>query len=121
MNSNNNLCKKCNKFYGRQETQGYCSVCFKGEKLQDIIQKNEENISTSTTPLPPVQQNKFNCFKCEQKVGYLGFKCKCNYIFCRTHRHYVDHDCTFDFKSNDREKFIKNIDIEELSVKITKI
>ena len=37
-------------------------------------------------------------------VGYNGFKCKCEYIFCGAHRHFSDHSCDFDYKSYDRIK-----------------
>lgn len=71
--------------------------------------KMEEMVQTSTRP---VQTNPHACWICNKKVGYLGFKCKCEYIFCGTHRHFSDHNCDFDYKSYDRQKLVKNSGLE---------
>ena len=35
----------------------------------------------------PVQKNPGRCFTCNKRVGLTGFKCRCDYVFCSTHRH----------------------------------
>ena len=34
----------------------------------------------------PVQKNPGRCFACNKRVGLTGFKCRCDYVFCSTHR-----------------------------------
>jgi hypothetical protein len=128
-------CVQCKVYYGSEERQGMCSVCFKEfknnqgkseatqapSKSNDTISneisvnslvedvKMEEIQSQPLQPVEPVivkpvQTNPHACWICNKKVGYLGFKCKCEYIFCGTHRHFSDHNCEFDYKSYDREK-----------------
>lgn len=50
----------------------------------------------------PVQKNKNKCFQCKKKVGFLGFECKCAFIFCAGCRFPSDHHCTFNFRDRDR-------------------
>ena len=128
----NNTCTKCNKFFGTKEMQGLCSVCFKqdgGVKKMSIDETKPTEEKSIEVALPeekieevikPTQSNRFNCWKCDKKVGYLGFKCKCNYIFCASHRHFTDHACDFDYKTNDRAK-LNNQDCFVDSKKVEKI
>lgn len=65
-----------------------------------------------------VQADTTRCWSCNKKVGLLGFKCRCDYVFCSSHRYvltpacadrardshlslrYSDkHECPFDYKS----------------------
>jgi hypothetical protein len=111
------LCIKCNEFYGSEERQGMCSVCFK--KIKPIEEsKAESTIETQPAEVleavkepemklestKPVQTNMMNCWVCNVKVGYLGFKCHCEYVFCGKHRHFSEHNCDFDYKNYDRSK-----------------
>jgi hypothetical protein len=119
------LCSKCQQFYGSQATQGFCSVCFKTEckpidqiqKKEDLLiqteDKKEENIIESRVDdlkgsAKPVQLNKDICWKCSKRVGYLGFSCKCGYIFCGVHRHFTEHNCDYDYKTVERERLMKD-------------
>lgn len=125
MNSDkSDLCVNCHQFFGSVERKGMCSVCFK--KNQNNVSNNTvTNSNENNAPLKsdfkeqeqekekeeqpekvvkPEQTNKFVCWKCETKVGYLGFKCNCGYIFCGKHRHFSEHNCDFDFKAHDRSK-----------------
>ena len=38
----------------------------------------------------------------------MGFKCKCEYVFCKNHRLPEDHHCDFDFMTRDRKILEKN-------------
>jgi hypothetical protein len=124
------FCVKCNEYYGSEERQGMCSVCFKKYKPNEEVKKPEENkqaevVEKPTIPEPikessevkadepvitepekvrPKQTNAMNCWVCNVKVGYLGFKCHCEYVFCGKHRHFSEHNCDFDYKSYDRSK-----------------
>ena len=48
------------------------------------------------------------CNKCNKKIKLVEqFKCKCNQLLCTIHRYSDTHDCTFDWKSHDREILTK--------------
>jgi len=55
----------------------------------------------------PVQENKERCWACNKKVGLTGFTCRCEYVFCSTHRYADEHKCTFDYKKMGREVLAK--------------
>lgn len=54
-----------------------------------------------------VQKNTSRCWSCRKKVGLTGFKCRCGYVFCGTHRHAEAHECDFDFRSAGRGQLEK--------------
>ena len=53
------------------------------------------------------QENIEKCWKCNVRIGLLGFKCKCSYVFCGIHRYFYEHDCTYDWLNHDREILLK--------------
>ena len=114
------LCIKCKQFFASEITKGFCSVCYKTEgKMDDNIciekrietptpveEKKEEKVIVEEVK-KPIQAAKDQCWKCEKKVGYLGFTCRCTYTFCGVHRHFIEHNCDFDYKSMERERLKK--------------
>jgi hypothetical protein len=98
-------CKMCKENYGSEGRGWLCSICFKVSedlklvKEKDQTVKMQEQKADEVIPNRPIQQNKYNCWFCEKKVGHLGFKCDCLYIFCKTHRHFSDHNCDYDPKT----------------------
>lgn len=40
-------------------------------------------------------------------ISMRSLVCKCDGVFCRMHRLPEDHDCTFDWKTYEREKFVQ--------------
>ncbi|KAG2331899.1 hypothetical protein Bca52824_003079 [Brassica carinata] len=54
---------------------------------------------------PP--QDPKRCLTCRRRVGITGFRCRCGYVFCGTHRYAEQHECTFDFKRVGKEKIAK--------------
>lgn len=56
----------------------------------------------------PVQKNTTRCFDCNKRVGLTGFKCRCGYVYCATHRYAEKHDCPFDYKTAGRQTLAKN-------------
>jgi hypothetical protein len=46
-----------------------------------------------------IQKDTTRCWSCTKKVGLLGFKCRCDYVYCATHRYSDKHECSFDYKS----------------------
>ncbi|XP_050214801.1 zinc finger A20 and AN1 domain-containing stress-associated protein 3 [Mercurialis annua] len=47
------------------------------------------------------------CMTCRKRVGLTGFKCRCDMVFCGTHRYPEQHECAFDFKSMGKEQIAK--------------
>lgn len=66
------------------------------------------------------QLDKTKCWVCLRKVGLLGFKCRCDYIFCSKHRHYTDHACDYDYKTPAREELARKNPVVQ-GIKIVKI
>ncbi|RKP39356.1 hypothetical protein BJ085DRAFT_857, partial [Dimargaris cristalligena] len=59
----------------------------------------------------PTQKNKGRCFMCRAKIPLAKQainKCKCDYVFCDTHRYPDRHDCDFDHCQRDRALIAKN-------------
>ena len=55
-------------------------------------------------PEPPKKQlNTSRCYTCNKKIGLLGFKCKCEFVYCAAHRAEDKHSCTFDYKAQGKE------------------
>jgi AN1-type zinc finger protein 5/6 len=62
------------------------------------------------------------CDQCNKKVGLLGQKCKCERVFCISHLHAEEHNCTFDYRAEAKENLKRSADkLSELSVKLDKI
>ncbi len=61
MNPNNKYCVKCNKFWGSDEKNGYCSVCFKEEgKVLNLDKLKESDTKMDIDqPQKPVQVKVF--------------------------------------------------------------
>lgn len=117
--------KQCN-FYGRNDTEGYCSLCYKRkfkeskelEKLDDPIEPlskktkiESDNQTLHFAPLapPPLQTDLTRCWNCRKKIGLLGFECHCGYKFCGKHRYPEKHKCSYDFAKTQREQLRKQL------------
>jgi len=53
------------------------------------------------------QQDPTRCWSCNKKVGLLGFRCRCEYVFCGLHRYADKHECPFDYKTLGRAQLTK--------------
>jgi len=67
------------------------------EPQQDEEQEQNRRAQTDTT----------RCFSCNKKVGLLGFRCRCDYVFCSMHRYSDKHECSFDYKSMNKAALAK--------------
>eukprot|EP01113_Clastostelium_recurvatum_P038838 TRINITY_DN585_c0_g1_i1.p1 TRINITY_DN585_c0_g1~~TRINITY_DN585_c0_g1_i1.p1 ORF type:complete len:171 (-),score=42.85 TRINITY_DN585_c0_g1_i1:121-633(-) len=54
-----------------------------------------------------IQKDTTRCWSCNKKVGLLGFRCRCEYVFCGLHRYSDKHECPFDYKTLGREQLSK--------------
>lgn len=60
------------------------------------------------TPGKPEQKNHSRCFACNKRVGLTGFKCTCEYTFCASHRLAEAHECSFDYKTTQRQRLAQS-------------
>jgi len=99
-------------FYGNPMTKNYCSKCYKdvGQTLEAEEKKQEvppsvtvENETELVTKKRKKQKKKNRCYVCKKKVGILGFECRCEFVFCSSHRYPEEHECDFDVKQLQRD------------------
>ena len=119
------LCAKCMSFYANPQFAGYCSKCYKEvavEKQQDGGIKQSEgqaNADAQQTETKPMikQEDHSICWSCKKKAGMMGYKCKCEYTFCKKHRMPEAHQCEFDFVNEGKTlltKFNPNLQPDKL-------
>jgi CCR4-NOT transcriptional regulation complex NOT5 subunit len=65
------------------------------------------NVDDNANGERTVQKNKERCFQCRKKVGLLGFTCKCDFVFCSSHRYPKEHQCKYDHASVTRTQLTK--------------
>jgi AN1-type zinc finger protein 5/6 len=75
---------------------------------------------SSASPSSSPQTDATRCWECKKKVGLLGIKCRCNYIYCSKHRYSDQHNCQFDFKAREKD-LLKQRLVQVAGEKITKI
>lgn len=59
------------------------------------------------SPLTSGSSKPNRCDMCRKKVGLTGFKCRCDGMFCGSHRYSDAHSCSFDYKAAGREAIAK--------------
>jgi type IV secretory pathway VirB10-like protein len=130
------LCSAGCGFFGNPLTSNMCSKCYRDAQArlqqqqqppQPTENKSElvkpqvgDQAATASAPAveqPEEQEQEQNdrrpqtdttrCFSCNKKVGLLGFKCRCDYVFCSMHRYSDKHDCSFDYKSMNKAALTK--------------
>ena len=57
---------------------------------------------------------------CVRKIKITDFACKCEKYYCKFHKDPLNHDCSYDYKENNKkQKLIENMECK--SEKIQKI
>ncbi|EEF38511.1 zinc finger A20 and AN1 domain-containing stress-associated protein 3 isoform X2 [Ricinus communis] len=69
-------------------------------KAEVVVEDKEETAAETV-----VRPNR--CLTCRKRVGLTGFKCRCEMVFCGTHRYPEQHGCTFDFKAMGKKQIAK--------------
>ncbi|KAJ2746774.1 hypothetical protein GGI20_001104 [Coemansia sp. BCRC 34301] len=76
-----------------------------GSTVQSPLAALSAPVSGASTPTKRTQVNKGRCFSCRARVPLVKQttnKCRCDYVFCDTHRFPDQHDCEFDHMARDR-------------------
>ncbi|KAG7572726.1 Zinc finger AN1-type [Arabidopsis suecica] len=68
-------------------------------KKRAAEEEEEEGAASSQDPK--------RCLTCRRRVGITGFRCRCGFVFCGTHRYAEKHECSFDFKRIGKDKIAK--------------
>lgn len=58
------------------------------------------------------------CDFCRKKVGLLGFKCKCDKLFCTSHLQPEIHSCSIDYRVAGVENLKKTMEVGALKDKM---
>ncbi|KHJ79156.1 AN1-like Zinc finger [Oesophagostomum dentatum] len=99
-----------------QAAQAASDVTAKLESAEAIAAASQPESSntviTESTPVSveaPVPAKKANrCQVCKKRVGLTGFTCRCGGLYCGEHRYDQAHNCSFDYKTMEREEIRKN-------------
>ncbi|MEW5304716.1 MAG: hypothetical protein WDW36_007308 [Sanguina aurantia] len=104
---------------------GMCSKCFR----DSAEYKHQQSEAVVKSKVPVSKPSAESCSSAEQtvpiasvnsspsasvatvalnEVGLTGFKCKCDQLFCGTHRYAEAHSCEFDYKTVQRQKLAEN-------------
>lgn len=95
-------------------------------KIDQVEIKVDQEVIASTAPsveepVPEIKVQKAGrCYKCDKKVGLLGFTCRCDFTFCGSHRHADAHECDFDYKTMKRSELSK-VNQAVIAEKVAKI
>ena len=68
------------------------------------IKENKENKPKK------VKKKKPRCTVCKKKLGLCPLKCRCdeNKFYCSKHVFSSNHNCTFDYKAEQKKKLLEN-------------
>jgi len=75
--------------------------------VDDLPPSDPKQQSDQLAEVAKQQTNTSRCWRCNKKVGLLGFQCRCGFFFCGDHRYADSHDCAFDYKTFEREQLSK--------------
>ncbi|KAJ3684796.1 hypothetical protein LUZ61_013960 [Rhynchospora tenuis] len=119
----NNLCSKCYKEYCFRNFNS--SIDLRDEQNEEKEEEKEKSIGemdaaqvtglvvepvdpSKGTPVQlPVKKPANRCAVCIKKVGLMGFKCRCENVFCSVHRYSDQHDCNFNYREAGQDAIAK--------------
>ncbi|GJQ08842.1 hypothetical protein GpartN1_g633.t1 [Galdieria partita] len=80
----------------------------------------QESSNLALSPSQDSVKKSNRCQYCRKKVGLTGFTCRCGRLFCGDHRYSDKHDCSFDFKAENKE-MLSRANPQVVSAKLNKI
>lgn len=100
-------------------------VTFDKSKLIKLDNSLNEIISTTTdkseAPNSIIPDKKLRCRQCNCKINITNsLECKCKKIFCMKHRYHTEHNCSYDYKTEEIKK-LAEANKQIVSDKIIKI
>jgi len=123
--ANDNMCSGCFKKRCKEETSqlkpivapvdnSECKTECNTPSVSHKVSIDEESLLPEVKAVEvveekpkPVEKETNKCNLCSKKVGILGYKCKCESTFCKSHRLPEDHECDYDFKQASKLKLAK--------------
>ncbi|KAF3972272.1 hypothetical protein ACB098_02G119900 [Castanea mollissima] len=128
--STNNLCSKCYKQFllsenvvvvekkvcEEQNVKDKAEVVVKvvdeemnddGNNIIDKSQVEEEGASSVVVEEKRPANPTNRCNFCKKRIGLMGFKCRCDLMFCSMHRYSDKHNCVFDYKGEAQDAIAK--------------
>lgn len=84
----------------------------------DVVQMSTLSAPKPTIVIPPLELSNFDdprmkkarCGMCPRKLTLSDYACKCGIKFCAAHRSDVVHNCTFDYKAQNKELLEKTLE-----------
>jgi hypothetical protein len=99
-------------FFGNEQTNNYCSKCFAETGTKEAMVVDDDSKQLNDDPsgrsYQKEQFNKSRCWECKKKIGLVGVKCRCNYVFCNVHRQPEDHNCDVDYLEISKQNLSKH-------------
>eukprot|EP01057_Protomagalhaensia_wolfi_P001051 Protomagalhaensia_wolfi_Nauph_80__1050@NODE_160_length_3372_cov_649_059106_g121_i0_p3_GENE_NODE_160_length_3372_cov_649_059106_g121_i0NODE_160_length_3372_cov_649_059106_g121_i0_p3_ORF_typecomplete_len170_score7_43zfA20/PF01754_16/3_8e12zfA20/PF01754_16/8e03zfAN1/PF01428_16/1_8e04zfAN1/PF01428_16/1_2e05_NODE_160_length_3372_cov_649_059106_g121_i043510 len=79
-----------------------------------------EGHESNETSNQVTQACRTRCYKCNKRLGLLGFACRCGAVCCRPHLHAEEHNCPFDYRQLGRQT-IKDRNPKVVTAKLDQI
>ena len=76
-------------------------------KQSNDIKMNDSNLNENSTKSNKKSKKKNRCINCNKKIGLIPFSCKCGNVYCAKCRYPEQHNCTFDWVKDGKEKILK--------------
>ena len=76
---------------------------YQENKISNTNTDNEQNVSNKK-----ISKKKCNFEGCNKKITIYNIPCKCKLTFCKNHSFFTNHNCTFDYKKNQKNILTKS-------------
>lgn len=106
--NNPTLCKnKPCKFWGVDEFDSMCSICYK--KSQEQLYDEKMELKEELIVKEELMTNEKSCFQCKTtKMSYMIMECKCGHFYCQKHLFHKNHNCEYNYFEDTKIKMKEN-------------
>lgn len=92
------------KQFNGSGSNGKHSFRMENESFNDLL-----FFQGSTSKASTAKKSSVRCHNCKKKIGIAcRYQCRCGLTFCSVHRYPEAHNCTFDYKTEGRNKLREN-------------